>query len=473
MRSRTLLASLLAVFTLTLHGQTPAQNKLNVLFIVSDDLNVDLGAYGASVHSPNIDALAGRGVRFERAYTQYPLCSPSRSSLLTGRRPDATGVLTNPSALRPMSPHFRERLADTVTLPQLFKNNGWFAARVGKLYHYGVPNNIGTASLDDYLSWDLAVNPRGHDREIHDRIFTIGQPGQFGGTLSWWADDASDEEQTDGIGASEAVRLLERFARERRPFFLGVGLYRPHTPYVAPRKYFDRYPADRIELPALSADDQARTPAAAYASAQKVQDAMEPRLRREAIRAYRASTTFMDAQVGVVLKALDRLGLAQNTIVVFTSDHGYHLGDHGLWQKMSLFERSARVPLLIAAPGARGSGRAAGGVVELLDLYRTLADLAGLTPAAEIEGTSLRPMLDDPRAAVKQSAFTKVRDGYAVRTERWRFIEWSGGEAGRQLYDMERDPGERQNVASDPAHAATLAELKKAIADYRAGPPKP
>jgi arylsulfatase A-like enzyme len=456
-----------------LRGQAKAPaDKLNVLLIISDDLNVDLGAYGASVRSPNIDALAARGVRFEHAYAQYPLCSPSRSSLLTGRRPNATGVLTNPSAARPLSPHFRERLPETVTLPQLFKNNGWFAARVGKLYHYGVPNHIGTSSLDDYLSWDLAINPRGHDREIHDRIFTIGRPGQFGGTLSWWADDAPDAEQTDGIGASEAVRLLERFARERRPFFLGVGFYRPHTPYVSPREYFDLYPADRIELPALSEDDRARTPAAAYASAHKEQDEMEDRLRREAIQAYRAATTFMDAQVGVVLKALDRLGLAQTTVVVFTSDHGYHLGDHGLWQKRSLFEKSARVPLVIAAPGRGGNGRASGGVVELVDLYRTLADLAGLAPAAEIEGTSLRASLEDPGATVKQYAFTQERDGYAVRTARWRYIEWSGGASGSQLYDMEGDPGETRNLASDPTYTAELAQLKKTLAAYRGVSPR-
>ena len=455
-----------------LRGQPPP-DKLNVLFIISDDLNVDLGAYGAAVRSPHIDALAARGVRFEHAYTQYPLCSPSRSSLLTGRRPDATGVLANPSVARPLSPHFRERLPGTVTLPQLFKDNGWHVARVGKLYHYGVPNHIGTASLDDYLSWDLAINPRGHDREIHDRIFTIGQPGQFGGTLSWFADDTPDAEQTDGVGAREAVALLERFARERRPFFLGVGFYRPHTPYVAPREYFELYPADRVDLPVLSDDDRSRTPAAAYASARKEQDAMEDRLRREAIRAYRAATTFMDAQVGLVLKALDRLGLAEKTLVVFTSDHGYHLGDHGLWQKRSLFEKSARVPLVIAAPGRRGNGRAAGGVVELLDLYRTIADLAGLKPGAEIEGTSLRAMLDDPAATVKEHAFTQAGDGYAVRTARWRYIEWSGGEAGRQLYDMEGDPGETRNLASDPAHAAVLAGLSRALTAYRASSPTP
>ncbi len=449
--------------------QTSAQpGRLNVLFLIADDLNADLGAYGAPVRTPHIDRLAAGGVRFDRAYTQYPLCSPSRSSLLTGRRPDATGVIANPGAKNPMSPHFRERLPATVTLPQLFKNNGWFAARVGKLYHYGVPNHIGTSSLDDYLSWDLAINPRGHDREIHDRIVTIGQPGNYGATLSWYPDDTSDDEQTDGIGAREGVRLLERFAQQKRPFFLAVGFYRPHTPYVAPKKYFDLYPLDRITLPALSDDDRARTPAPAYGTARPVEDALTDDRRRQAIQAYRAATSFMDAQVGVVLGALDRLRLRQNTVVVFASDHGYHLGDHGLWQKQSLFENSARVPLIVSAPGAKGNGRAAAGLVALVDLYRTLADLAGLSPAAEIEGVSVRPLLDNPASSVRSFAFSQARTGYAVRTSRWRYIEWGAGKAGTQLYDMEQDPRETRNLAGDPAHAATVRELGQKLAEYRA-----
>jgi iduronate 2-sulfatase len=439
--------------------------RLNVLFLVADDLNTDLGAYGAPVRSPHIDRLASRGVRFDRAYCQYPLCSPSRSSFLTGRRPDATGILTNPGK-NPMSPHFRERLPDAVTLPQLFRTNGWFVARVGKLYHYGVPNDIGTSSLDDYRSWDIAVNPRGRDREIHDKIFSL-TPGQFGGTVSWLAADGADAEHTDGIGAREAVRLLERFKRGGEPFFLAVGFYRPHTPYVAPKAYFDRYPRDRIELPALSAADRSRTPEAAYRSARQDQDAMSDDRRREAIQAYRASTTFMDAQVGHVLDALDRLGLSDSTVVVFTSDHGYHLADHGLWQKMSLFERSARVPLIIASPTAKGRGRAARGLAELVDLYPTLASLAGLDVPDPIDGVSLVPMLDDPDRVVKDAAFTQARNGYAVRTDRWRYIEWASGEQGAQLYDMERDAAETSNLVQDPQHAATVADLRARVAAYR------
>ena len=456
----------LALSTAASSAQPLPASRVNVLFLMADDLNNDLGVYGAPVRSPNIDKLAARGVRFDRAYAQYPLCSPSRSSLLTGRRPNVTGVLTNPTVKTPVSPHFRETLPDVVTLPQLFRTNGWFAARVGKLYHYGVPLTIGTAGLDDYASWDLTINPRGRDREIHDRIFSL-RPGQFGGTVSWLADDGPDAEHTDGLAAVEAVKLLERFKRNKESFFLAVGFYRPHTPYVAPRRYFDMYPTDRIELPGLSDADRTRTPEAAYRSALKEQDAMTDAQRREAIQAYRASTTFMDAQVGHVLDALDRLGLADSTIVVFASDHGYHLGDHGLWQKMSLFEGSARVPVIIAAPSGKARGAAARGLAELVDLYPTLAELAGLKPATPLDGVSLAPMLQDPGAHVKDAAFTQARDGYAIRTSRWRYIEWQEGQRGSQLYDMDQDPGETTNLAEDARHAETVKDLRARLAAYR------
>jgi choline-sulfatase len=462
----TAVAVLLVAVSRYVEAQQPP--RLNVLFLIADDLNNDLGTYGSTVRTPHIDGLAARGIRFDRAYNQYPLCSPSRSSLLTGRRPDATGVLANPTK-NPMSPHFREKLPGAVTLPQAFRANGWIAARIGKLYHYGVPNNIGTAGLDDYPSWDFTINPRGRDRESHHKIFSL-LPGQFGATLSWLADEGQDSEQTDGLAAQDAVRLLERFKRDNRPFFLAVGFYRPHTPYVAPRSYFDLYPRDRIELPRLSDDDRARRPAAAYQSAYKEQDVMTDDQRRAAIQAYWASITFMDAQVGQVLDALDRLGLADTTIVVFTSDHGYHLADHGLWQKRSLFERSARVPLIIALPRAKVRGRAARGLAELVDLYPTLAELAGIKPAGTLDGVSLAPMLDDPSASIKDAAFTQTLNGYAARTDRWRYIEWGEGQDGVQLYDMEQDPGETTNLAQDARHAATVTGLKARLAAYRRSP---
>jgi len=314
----------------------------------------------------------------------------------------------------------------------------------------------------------LCVNPRGVDRDDLDQVFSL-VPGQYGGTLSWLAHPAEGKRHTDGIGATEAIRLLERFKRESRPFFLAVGFYRPHTPYVAPKQYFERYPPERVALPALSDQDKVRRPAPAYASAKKEQDAMTDEQRREAIGAYWASITFMDAQVGRVLKALDRLKLSDSTVVVFTSDHGYHLADHGLWQKMSLFERSARVPLIIAVPRSSSAGRSAPGVVEMVDLYPTLAALCGLEAPDYLDGTSLVPMLRDPTARVKQAAMTQVRrgnwQGRSVRTERWRYTEWDGGRRGVELYDMQEDPGESHNLADEPDRSEVMQELKSLIKD--------
>ncbi|NBV87042.1 MAG: DUF229 domain-containing protein, partial [Verrucomicrobia bacterium] len=399
-------------FESTKSGLTPAPSK-NVLFIISDDLNCEPGCYGGIALTPNIDRLAAQGTRFERAYCQVPWCSPSRSSFLTGRKPDVTQVKELPNARHPVSPHFREFLPETVTLPQLFKLHGAFSARVGKLYHYGVPEEIGTGGLDDPMSWSLAVNPRGLDREMHDKIFSL-IPGKFGGTLSWLAAPGEDAEHTDGMVATESIRLLERFAKSGERFFLGAGFYRPHTPFVAPKKWFDLYPLEKIQLPVLSEEDRAREPKSAYLSAHKEEAAMTDTQRREAIQAYLAAASFMDAQVGRMLDALERLGLAENTVIVFTSDHGYHLGDHGLWQKQSLFERSARVPLIVSAPGMPKSQGAAA-PVGMIDIYPTVASLAGLPAPEYLDGKDLTPSLQDSKVAVDSAVFSQVRDGYSVR----------------------------------------------------------
>jgi uncharacterized sulfatase len=453
--------------------------KMNVLFIVSDDLtNNAVSCYGGAATTPNVDSLAKRGVRFDRAYCQFPLCNPSRSSFLTGMRPDTTRVYEN-------STQFRKNIPDVQTLPQTFREAGYTVARVGKLYHYGVPAQIGTSGLDDPVSWEKVVNPRGRDKDDEDMIFTLLPKAmgsaRFGGTLSWLAAEGSDAEQTDGKIAAEVVKLLK--ANADRPFFLACGFFRPHTPYVAPRKYFEQYPVEKIELPKVPARHRDSAPAPAFGSAKKEQDEMSDDLRRQAIQAYRASATFMDTQVGHVLKALEDNKLTDRTIVVFISDHGYHLGEHGLWQKMSLFENSTRVPLVIVDPRAKGNGGACARTVELVDLHATLADLCGLE-APKTDGTSLKPLLQDPRLAWDRPAFTQVSRGTptatgakptgaagfmgrSIRTERYRYTEWDGGKKGVQLYDYEADPGELKNLASDPAAEKIVGELKERLRTWK------
>ena len=457
-----------------------AEPQRNVLFIVSDDLNNFLGCYGdPRAKTPNIDKLAARGVRFDRAYCSFPLCGPSRNSMLTGLYPNSTGILANQQI-------FRQTIPSQVSMPQAFRNAGYFAARIGKLYHYNVPKSIGTNGHDDPGSWEMELNPAGVDRlEEEPKIFSI-LPGQFGGSLSWYASPKSDEHHTDGMMAENAEWVLERCAKKKdRPFFLAVGFFRPHTPYVAPAKpYFDWYPEKEMPVVQGVKEDQADLPPAALGSHKKEQEKLTDDLRRKTVQAYYASISFMDAQVGRVVNALDRLGLAESTVIVFTSDHGYHMGEHGLWQKMSLFEESARVPLLIVAPGVGVKDGAAKSPVSLVDLFPTLAELCGVKAPENLQGKSLVPMLKDPKAVGRGWAITQVMRGggparasvttnvgsdgprffgYSLRTLRFRYTEWDEGKNGRELYDHDADPKELKNLANDPAHAKTIEELSKQL----------
>ncbi len=455
-------------------GLQAASPRPNVLFLMADDLNTSLGCYGHPlVKTPNLDKLAARGVRFEKAACQFPLCGPSRNSMLTGLYPNSSGIQNNGTL-------FRQTIPNHVSLPQAFRQSGYFAARIGKLYHYNVPNSIGTNGHDDPASWELELNPAGCDRlEEHPKIFSL-LPGNFGGTLSWYASPQPDDQHTDGLMAKDAEWVLERCARDKgRPFFLAVGFFRPHTPYVSPATRFADYPEQAMPVVTGVKEDQADLPKHALGSAKKEQDTLTDDLRRRAVQAYFASISFMDAQAGKVLDALDRLGLADNTIVVFTSDHGYHLGEHGLWQKQSLFEESARVPLLIAGPGAK-KGAVAQTPVGLIDLYPTLAELCGVQAPANLQGQSLVPILKDPGAQgrgwvlsqvvrgggfKRQGASAATGDngkrifGYTLRTDRWRYTEWDEGHAGKELYDHDHDPKELTNLADQPDHAEAQAKL--------------
>lgn len=460
-------------------GALAKDSKPNVLLILSDDLNTDLGCYGAPVQTPHIDGFARESALFTRAYCQYPLCGPSRASFLTGQRPNHVGVTSNRDKLR-------EKAPDVITLPQLFRQNGYFTARVGKIFHYTVPQEIGTDGEDDLKSWDERHNPKGRDVDDEDMIYSL-TPGQLSGTLCWLAAEGEDREQTDGIGAEEAAALLRK--SKGKPFFIAVGFYRPHTPFVAPKKYFDLYPLDKIPLSDAPSGHMVAGPEAAFRSAKPEQLAMTGDLRRQAIQAYWASVSFMDAQVGKLLDEVARLGLEKDTIIIFMSDHGYHLGDHGLWQKGSLFERTARVPFIVHVPGAKANGRSVGALVELIDLYPTLAQLCGLQPPSGLDGRSLVPLLENPSVFFKAGAVTQLQrnmktegpyikdpskrppivkafDGYSLRTDRYRYTEWDEGREGTQLYDLQNDPNEWQNLAEDPKfreerdnHAKLLKEL--------------
>ncbi|MFM9025942.1 MAG: sulfatase-like hydrolase/transferase [Planctomycetaceae bacterium] len=438
----------------------------NVLFVICDDLCCAFGCYGdTTAATPHVDRLAARGVRFERAYCQFPLCNPSRASLLSGRRPATTKVRNNER-------HFREAVPDAITLPQAFRAVGRRVERIGKLYHYNVPAQIGTDGKDDPPSWDAVFNPKGRDVADEAEIFSL-KPGHFGATISWLAADGTDAEQTDGIAAARAVERLEAFAKAGTPFFLAVGFFRPHTPFVAPKPWFERHPLEGVRLPEGAAGDDAGVPAAALKSRHAEESRLVGDLGREAIQAYRASVSFVDAQAGIVFAALERLGLADDTVVVFASDHGYHLGEHGLWQKRSLFEESARVPLVIAVPGGR-SAAVATHSVELVDLAPTLCELCGVPAPAGFEGRSLAPLLVGDGSGVAafpdRPAFTEVADGrssrgMSVRSGRWRFTLWNGGAAGRQLYDHDTDPREMVNLAERPEHAETVRRLDALLRD--------
>jgi uncharacterized sulfatase len=443
------------------NNQNHQTKKYNVLFIASDDLNVDMECYGFSfVKTPNLNRLLTRATRFDRAYNQYPLCNPSRASLLTGYRPDVTGVYN-------LQKNFRENLPKAVTLPQLFMNNGYYSARVGKIFHYGVPGQIGTNGMDDSVSWLKRVNPRGRDKDEEGKLINYTPNRGIGSTLSYLIADGTDEEQTDGMIATEAIKIMEE--DRGKPFFLAVGFFRPHCPFVAPKKYFDLYPIEKVSLPKQSGTDWIDKPEVAKWTIPLNWGLDEIKLR-ESLRAYYASISFMDAQVGRLLHAVDRLKLTDNTIVVFWSDHGYNVGQHGQWMKQSLFEHSARVPLIISVPGIT-SGKASDRTVELLDIYPTLAELCGLKSPADLQGKTLVPLLKNPASSWNRPAFTQnirivngqMIMGRSIRTERWRYTEWNKGKDGVELYDYTTDPDEFINLAKDPKYSSEIKNLSSLL----------
>jgi arylsulfatase A-like enzyme len=479
-----------------------------------DDLKPLIGAYGAPlVKTPHIDALARHGLLFERAYVQQAVCSPSRSSLMTGRRPDTTRVWD-------LQTHFRIALPDVVTLSQHFKEHGYHAQGIGKIYHGG---------LDDPRSWSVPhatpkaplYGPALQAELDRDRAAAVAagekvseepleRDPKTGLVLrvsnvrrriygpAWEAADVGDDHFTDGQTATRAIELLGQLgsqakgkdasttpsqgegkgAPQGRPFFLAVGFQRPHLPFVAPKKYFDLYPPDRIPL-AGNPDAPRDAPAIALHSSGELRTykgipakgPLPPRDARDLVRAYYAAVSYLDAQVGRLLGALDAQGLRDDTIVVLWGDHGWHLGDHGMWCKHSNFESATRAPLIVAAPGMKAAGKKTRALVEFVDIYPTLVDLARLPMPTGLEGTSFAPLLERPDRPWKTGAFSQYPRGdamgYALRTDRYRYVEWrgkSGAVLGRELYDHRDDPDEDRNLAGRADAKATVDDLARQLA---------
>ena len=462
-----------------------AAGRPDVLFIMADDLRPELASYGSTAITPHLDRLARRGVQFDRAYCQQSLCNPSRSSLLTGRRPDFLRVWDN-------STHFRTHQPDLPTLPQWFKDHGYSARCVGKIFH-----NWHTSEKGDPRSWSApeflhfaqqGANLAAVPAPLPPNLASPA-PRPYGTSLPaaplYECRDVPDEAYYDGRVAAEGVRLIEE--PRDQPLFLAVGFWKPHAPFNAPKKYWDLY--DRAGLPPLNPARPSDAPELAFHDSRELLGMPPDRVEftaeqvAEIRHGYFANISYLDAQLGKLLDALNRCGRLDNTIILFVGDHGYHLGEHQLWAKNSNFELDARVPLLIAPPECRRAGERTANLVELIDIFPTLVELCGLPGPAGLEGMSLASMLGDRALSGKPAAFTQAprpayfdREpggqpaamGLSVRTAEVRFTQWrdwaSGQVLARELYDHQQQSAELVNCIDDPrwqvarAHAEAVLE---------------
>lgn len=453
-------------------------DKTNVLFIVVDDLNVALGTYGEypTTKTPHIDFLAKQGVRFDRAYAQDPVCNPSRTSFLSGRRPATTKVYGN--FLQP-----RTFMGDVVMFPEYFHSQGYFTARVGK---------VGHGRYEQYISWDVSESawraphylPGTDHSEVRDNTWTqnsvegmsrvdVFEPtGRTGGLpLSWRATDEKEAETQDGRTTRRVIELLKEHKDET--FFIAAGYHKPHQPWVAPRSYFDQHPISEVELPDEPANETEDIPKPALGN--YPDDPMHSEAQmKQAIAAYHATVTLIDDQVGHLMKALAELGLEESTLVVFVSDHGFHLGEHGgLWRKHTMFEESTRVPLIVRMPGkpSTENGAQTMGLVELVDLYPALVDLCGLPQPEGLEGTSFKGLIENPDRSWKKAIFSEAqRHGYHGRTIRkahYRYTEWTPlkgkGKVLKELYFLDEDPKEYTNLSGKPDYREREQKLAQQL----------
>ncbi|TCR08500.1 arylsulfatase A-like enzyme [Sphingobacterium sp. JUb20] len=463
--------SYLSFFLLIRFSVSAQEQKelMNVLFIIADDLTANaLSSYenGAS-YSPNIAQLSKEGIRYTRAYSQYPVCGPSRASLMFGYYPTATGVYGYTSG--------REKVGDDKkSIAQLFKDNGYYTARVSKIFHMGIPIDIenGTHGADDKLSWTERFNSPGPEWKAKGEGELVQNnpygklPIKGGNVMTIVKAEGDDLEHSDGRTAQKAIEILR--AKKKEPFFLAVGLVRPHVPFVAPNQYFNRFPYQEVVLPPKVVGDWDDLPANAINYVTTVNGEMTPEQQKKAIAAYYASVYYMDAQVGKILASLKDEGLEKNTIVVFTSDHGFHLGEHDFWMKVSLHEESVRVPLIIKVPGKKSA--VCNSLVELIDLYPTLAALAHIKPTSNIQGKSLEKTIEHPDVKIRDFVFSVSQNGgkggnaFLIRSDKWSYIQYGEhAENGAELYDMEHDLKQYNNLVKLPAYSSVVEKLKRVL----------
>ena len=453
------------VLSLTVNAAAEPPKKPNVLFLISDDLNTALSGYGhKQCKTPHLDRLAKEGVQFEGMHCQYPVCGASRASLMSGLYPYTTRTLGNGGSLRGSMP-------EVVTMSQAFMNQGYYAGRVSKIYHMGIPAEIieGTAHHDDPKSWTEAFNIKAPEQNAPGTKTNWSPKDKDSQAFVGVVSSAGDLEHADGMAADKAIEILDKV--KDRPFFLAVGFVRPHVPLVAPAKYFDLYHQNEMQAPVVPTDDLKDLPKIIRDYKTNTEYGITPESHKGLLAAYYASISYMDAQVGRVLDALDKKGLKDSTIVVFSSDHGYLLGHHGKFQKQHLFEEATRVPFIMRVPWMTSEhGKGTQKLTELIDLYPTLTDLAGIPAPATLQGTSLRPLLEntDSPAWSKDEVFTiSRRGGESLRTKKWRFTQWGFGASGKELYDLEKDPGEFTNQAENPEYATIVETLKKQLQTKR------
>ncbi len=438
--------------------------KLNVLFIISDDLTTTaVSSYeNKASKTPNIDKLAAEGVRYTRGYCQYPVCGPSRASFMTGYYPHATTTFGYVSGRENIGP-------DRKTWSQLFKDNGYFTARVGKIYHMGITDHmLGRNGEDDEASWNERYNSIGLEwKAPGEGELVQGNPDgtlpiRDGNVMTIVKADGDDLVHSDGKTAQKASELIRKHKDE--PFFLAVGFFRPHVPFVAPKPYFEPYPYNKVIMPEKVEGDWDDIPERGINYVTSINAQMNETQEKKAVAAYYACVAYMDTQVGKVLNTLKEEGLEDNTIVVFTADHGYHLGEHSFWMKVGLHEESVRVPLIIKVPGKKPA--VCNSFVELLDMYPTVAELAGLQFSKHLQGKSLVKTLDNPAHQVRDMAFSVTQGGktFLLRDENWAYIQYDEDAAsGIELFDMKKDPKQFTNLAALPKYAQVVSDFQEKL----------